>query len=670
MLKQTRIQQRAAFRRDATPAVAAGFRRSMVAQARQGTMEDEDGLIWCAISSEAPYERWFGIEILSHTPDAVDLTRLADGRHPFLVGHDMEHQVGVVRKCELDTEARMLRGGIKFSRAQHAQDIKQDVLDDVRPLVSVGYFVEEVQEMKRNDDGTLAAVRTLSGDEFRRDMESKFGADYYRAGQAAARAAGEEPTVYLVTRWQPFEASSVPVPADVTVGFDRSAGAGPAPKPATPPAPAPSSFPPVEIITMTEAVRTPEAIELDRVRNILALAEQYALYLQANDAQEAIRNGRSLEQFTKHVMERMQSKHSTPSGHVEIGMSRAEAGRYSFGRALVAAITGDWSKAGLERECSQAVSRMLGSTPEGFYVPGEALSRDFNVGTSSEAGNLVATELRSDMLVDALRNKLVLNRLGATFLSGLTGNVDLPRISTDVTVGMVTEIGSASETNPNTTKYTLSPKRISAYTEVSRQALIQAAMPLENMIRDLLLKGAAVKLEDQIFNGAGTGAEIRGLRNTTGVGTVAAGSNGAAPAWSHYVDLESACANNNAEPDTVAGYVVNTKTRGKLKQTQQGTNLPFIWQPGQQQLNGYRAEVTNAMPSNLTKGTSTTVCSANLFSSDWSYTTIGLFGAPDITVNPYTKDDTGQVKIVLHQFADMQCRLPASVAKIEDLLAG
>jgi hypothetical protein len=75
------------------------------------------------------------------------------------------------------------------------------------------------------------------------------------------------------------------------------------------------------------------------------------------------------------------------------------------------------------------------------------------------------------------------------------------------------------------------------------------------------------------------------------------------------------------------------------------------------------------LPSNLTKGTATTVCSAAIFASDWSMATIGLFGAPDITVDPYTKADTGQVKITLNQFYDFGIRQPAAFAKTEDLLA-
>lgn len=619
---------------------------------------DENGELQLAISSEAPYERWFGVEILRHTVDSVDMTRLGDGRHPLLLGHDMEKQIGVVTKAWIEDDKK-LRGMAKFSRSSFAQEIRQDVEDGIRTLVSVGYFIDEIEEVKREADGSLITLRTMSGDDFATEMRSLHGEHYSRAGIPAARSKGEEPPIFVVTRWTPFEASIVPVPADSTVGVGRAAEIQP-----------PQGNQKTEIIIMPDPVqKSPAELEIERRDAIAAMGEQYAKYLQPNDTADAIRNGRSVDQFIQLVMSRMETKHSN-AADIHIGLNAKEVQRYSFGRALVAAITGDWRQAGLERECSEAVAKIMGRAPEGFYVPFEYLNRDFNVGTASEAGNLVATSLRPDMYTDALRANMVMGNLGVTFLSGLTGNVDLPRKATAGTLGMLTEVGSASETAPVTAKATLSPKRIGAYTEVSKQALIQSAISLESMIRDDLVTGAAVLLENQSINGAGTGAEIRGLRNVSGIGTVVGGTNGLAPAWSHIVDLESACANANAEPDRFSGYLVNTKLRGKLKQTQYATNLPFIWQNGDMPLNGYRAAVTNNVPSNLTKGTSTTVCSAALFSSDWSMAVIGLFGAPDVTVDPYTKSDTGQVKITLNQFADLQHRQPATVAKIDDLLAG
>jgi HK97 family phage major capsid protein len=630
--------------------------------------KDDQGLIEMAISSEAPYERWFGIEILRHSAEAVDLTRLNDGRHPLLINHDTNQQAGVIKSAWLD-EDKKLRGKAKFSRSAFGKEIEQDVADGIRSLVSVGYEIREIEEVEADGkSGELTTIRKLTGEEFEREMRAQHGEHFHRAGPAAVRAKGSKPPTFVVTRWAPFEASLVAIPADVEVGVGRAAGAADTPKAAAAPDQNPEPSQP-EILIMTTALeKSPVELEVARRDAILALGKQYGKYVGQEDIADALRNGRSVQQFTEVILQKMQTQHTDTSA-MDLGLSKKEIQRYSLGRALVASMTGDWAKAGFERECSQALEKLWGRSPEGFFLPYEAMKRDFNVGTVTEAGNLVPTELRGDLFIDALRNNLVVGRLGATVLAGLTGNVDIPRKATPTTVGRLTEIGSASETQPLTAKATLSPKRVGGYVEVSKQALIQSAMALESMIRDDLLMSAAVELENQSFNGNGTAPNILGIRNYTTIGSTTAGANGLAPTWGHFVDLESACANSNAEPDRLAGYVINTRTRGRLKQTQMGTNLPFIWQNSAQPLNGYRAEITNNMPNNLTKGTSTTICSAAIFSSDWSMAVVGLFGAPDIIVDPFTKADTGQVKITLNQFSDMVIRQPAAFAKIEDLLS-
>lgn len=625
----------------------------------------DDGLISLAVSSEAPYERWWGVEILSHDPAAVDLTRLGDGRHPLLLNHDTDNQIGVIVGADIDAGSRMVRAQARFSRSALGQEILQDVQDGIRSLVSVGYNIEELEELDGmpGRDAAPAVKRTLTGVEFDREMRRQHGEHWQRDGLAAQRAGDAKPPVFRVTRWTPFEASIVPVPADVTVGIGRAAGAEVRPEE---PIPTIARFPEIRIMSDITAPK-PEEMERARVDIILKMAEQYARYVTQAETANAIRSGHSIEQFKDRIMSAMESRHTDTS--MQLGMSKNEKQSYSFGRALAAAVTGDWSKAGFEMECSRAMAKLVGKDPEGFYVPFEAFSRDFNVGTATEAGNLVATDLRTDLYVDALRNALVMGRMGARILTGLTSNIAIPRKSAASTLGVLTEIGSASETNPTIAQPTLQPKRVGAYVEVSKQALIQASMSLENLIRDDLIQGAAVLMEGKMFSGTGT-SEIQGIRNVTGIGTVVGGTAGAAPTWAHLVDLESACAVANAEPDRLAGYAVNAKTRGKYKQTQYATNLPMIWNPGDLSLNGYRAMVTNNLPSNLTKGSSTTVCSTGVFGSDWSMAVIGLFGAPDVTVDPYSKADTGQVKITLNQFADMAVRLPAAFAKIDDWITG
>lgn len=583
-----------------------------------------------AFSSETPYQRYWGTEILDHSPASMRLDRLKDGG-AVLLDHDPTRHVGVVEQTVIGKD-RVGRAVVRFGRSAEAEAAFRDVQDGIRTKISVGYFIHRMVMEEEKD--------------------------------------GQE--TYRVTDWEPIEVSLVAIPADPTVGIGRNADTEVSTLVVRQMADTEPKIEPIKIIQEKKIMsdhkqKTEAELETERRDGIITLGEQYGKYVEQKDINDALRNGRSIEQFKDLILSKMQTRH-TDTSELHIGMDKKEVQRYSLVRAVMASISGDWSKAGLELSASRAVEKMLGRTPEGFFVPYDAFKRDFNVGTGSEAGNLVATDLRNDLFVDVLRNNLVAAALGIRILPGLVGNIDIPKKATASAISRVTEIQALTETNPTTAKVSLSPKRFGGFVEYSKQALITASMAIEPMLRDDLLMSAAVDLQDQMINGSGSGANMRGIRNTSGIGSVVGGSNGANLAWSHIVGLESACANANAEPDQVSGYLINTKTRGTSKTTQKATNLPFIWDNGNTPLNGYRAAVSNTVPSNLTKGTSTTICSSVIFASDWSMAVLGLFGAPDVTVDPFSLATTGQVRITLNQYADFGVRLAACFAAMDDAL--
>ena len=617
---------------------------------RKDSIDAEKRTVALAFSSETPYERWFGTEILDHDRKSIRLGRLNDGG-AVLLDHDTSKHVGVVEDVTIGDD-KVARAVVRFGRSPEAEAAFQDVQDGIRRHVSVGYFIHRMVLEEKKAEGE------------------------------------QELDTYRATDWEPFEISVVAVPADPTVGIgrasamevqtqfirsiadDASTADGDQPTDSTPAQPANHRSIVMGIKNTAPEGNAVDPVEAEkqRVKQLIALGKSYERWVKSSDVNDAIANGRSEEQFKDFIMTRMQAQSDANPG-ILVGMTQGESKRYSLGRAIQAAITGNWEKAGLELEASRAVEKIFGRTPEGFYIPADVFRRDFNVGTATEAGNLVATDLRTDLYVDALRAKLVASTLGMRILSGLTSSIAIPRKSTASTLGTLTEIGSASETAPAIAQVSLTPKRVGAYVEYSKQALLQSSMSIENMLRDDLIQGAAGLLESGIINGSGTAPQMCGLRNTTGMGTSTGGTAGAAPTWALMVGLETLCAAANAEPDTLAGYLMNTQTRGKLKTTQRGTNLDFVWQNGAQPVNGYRVAVTNNVPSNLTKGSSTTVCSSALFSSDWSMAVLGLFGAPDVTVDPYSLAATGQVRITLNQFADFGVRQPGAFAKIDDLLS-
>lgn len=594
-----------------------------------------------AFASETPYSRFFGTEVLDCTPESCRLGRLNDGG-ALLDNHDPDEQIGVVESASADPD-RICRATVRFSKAADADEIFQDVIDGIRRHVSVGYQIYKYVE-----------ETTVAPD-------------------------GEETTICRVTDWEPIEISLVAVPADPTVGVNRSAASAeidtviirsaPEDPPATP-EPAvhisPRLSPKEKSMDETAQAAGREA-EQKRTADLLSIADNYANFGARELVAAAIRNGHSTEQFLNAIMGKISERHSN-AHDLAIGMSDQEKSRYSILRAVQAAITGDWSKAGLERAASEAVAKRTGYTPEGFFVPVEAFSRAFTAGTAAEAGNLIQTSVLGNEFVDVLRNAMVLSKLGIRVLGGLTSNVAIPRKTAATTIASYSEIGAITASNPSTTQITLTPKRVGGQVLYSRQALIQANPDVDAMLRDDLAQGVAVQIENLAINGTAASNQPRGLVNFVGIGSVVGGTNGAQINWGHIVGLESACANANSEPDARAGYLVNTKSRGWCKQTVRSTYLPFIWDNAAQPLNSYRAAVTNNMVSNGTKGSSSGVCSTLAFSSDWQDLVLALFGGLDIVVDPYTQAGTGQIVLTANQFIDVACRQPASFATMTDAL--
>jgi HK97 family phage major capsid protein len=563
---------------------------------------------------------------LGHRSQEIRLDRLESGAN-LLVNHDPNDVIGVVDSVTVDEGNGLARAVVRFGRSARAEEIYQDVLDGIRRSVSVGYVVHTFEEVK---------------------------------GQGQTK-------VYRATDWQPYEISLVSIPADIGVGVGRSDDTS-TPDPEPQPDIQTKAHPQITITKeepkMTEALtqHDPQA----RINGIYEMKNAFSGYVTEKDVETAIRSGHSVDQFKDTIMAKMSTKHMDTSSQY-IGMSKKEVRNFSLIRLIQARLTGDWSDAGLERDATQETAKRVNKplSDNGFFVPYDIFRRDFNVGTASEAGNLVATELRNDLFTDVLRANLVMAGLGARVLTGLSSNIDIPRKTAATSISNVSEIGALTETQPTTAKISLAPKRKGGFVEYSKQAIFQAGIAIEAMLRDDLLQSMAVTIENECINGNGTGNNMRGIRSTSGIGSVVGGTNGLALNWGHVVGLESAVANANAEPDGTAGYLTNTRVRGFAKTVQKATNLPFIWDGGATPLNGYRAAISNNVSNTLTKGTSTD-CSSVIFSSMWDMAVLAFFDAPELIINPYSLDTTGQVRITLNQSADFGIRQPSAFAVMDD----
>lgn len=360
-----------------------------------------------------------------------------------------------------------------------------------------------------------------------------------------------------------------------------------------------------------------------------------------------------------------------PAPDANLGMNRREVQQYSLVRAIRAAMNNDWRGAELEREASEATAKRLGREPNGaFFVPADWMERrDLLVGTNTAGGHTVATDLLAQSFIDLLRNRMILTEAGVTMLTGLVGNVAIPRQTGGATAYWVAENGAPTESQQAFDQVTMSPKTVGAFTDISRRLINQSSIDVESLVRQDLATVLALAIDLAGLHGSGSSNQPTGLAATSGIGSVAGGTNGAAPTQAHLIALETEVAQDNADVGRL-GYVTNTKVRGKLKTTPKvaSTDSVMVWPDGvTPTLNGYRALVSNQVSSALTKGSASGVCSA-IFFGNWADLLVGMWGGLDIMVDPYTGGTAGTVRVIALQDVDVAVRHPESFAAMLDVL--
>lgn len=340
--------------------------------------------------------------------------------------------------------------------------------------------------------------------------------------------------------------------------------------------------------------------------------------------------------------------------------------RYSIHKTMNALTTGR-SLDGVEKELDQEMRKIAersGVAITGFAMPIMANRADGQTVTEDSAGyggNLVATETQAP--IEFLRPKLMLEQLGARYMTGLVGNLKFPKNNGGVTATWEGEVDTVGNTKSAYGSFDFTPKRLACSVLVSLQNLMQTNNAIEMFTVEDMNKAIAQALQNAAINGSGTG-QPKGILNYSGIGSVVAGTNGADPTFAHVVALETAIANANADASTMA-YLINSKTRGKLKTTPKVSGQPVYIMGENGQINGYDSAVTNLVPSNLTKGTSSGVCSAGIF-GDFSQLMIGQWAFLDLSVDNVSKKKDGYVEITVNSFNDVAVRHEESFAAVKD----
>lgn len=620
--------------------------------AELGAVDLEARTVELSFSSEVEYERWFGIEVLSHDANAVDMSRLNNGA-PVLWMHDWDDQRGVVESARIDSD-RKGRAIVRFSKSAAGEQLMQDVADKIITKVSVGYLVNG---MKLTEE--------------RADVD-----------------------VYTVTDWLPFEISFVSVPADDTVGVGRSAKN---PQEETPPKQADN---PTQIqniaagrgstedqptmkyrtfrdaqgnlcrVAVDDAGNDVGAVEITeragadvaaaqargqdaeraRARELTEMGRQYG---QVDKALEFIAAGKSVEDFRRELLadfatQRAQRPMSDQVKDGEVGMTDKEARSFSIlraVRALANPTNAQYQKeAAFEIECSRAAQEKSGKQSRGLMIPADVLNRAFSTTTPSggPGSNTIATNLLADQFIELLRHRTwALKRV--TSMGGLVGNVDIPRQNSAAQAYWIGEGSDAPESEPGIDQIGFSPKTLAARTEITRRLMLQSTPDAEMIVRNDLLKVMALALDKAVIYGSGAAGQPKGLLQQTGIHAVALAD--VFPSYAEYVQMETDVAAADADVGSLS-YVINAKARGAAKTTLQFPNVngsQRIWEPGNT-INGYATDVTNQL------------VDGDAFFGNWSDFILAMWSGLDMMVDPYSLSASGGTRIVLFQDVDMNIR--------------
>lgn len=544
-----------------------------------------------SISSEMPVERSFGAEVLDHNAESIDLSFLNSGRAPLLLDHDPTQQIGVLESVSLDSSARRLRATVRFSKNALAQEVYSDVADNIRGNVSIGY---SIAKMVKDSDG-----RT-----------------------------------YRAVKWRPMEASIVSIPADTSVGVGRSYE---------------------ELVAELDAIEEPEMeqpetqVVEERSEEVVEVTEEVveaAEVVETAEEQPETRNEpvKEMKMETIPVQDQVERKFDAPV-QADIGLEKKEVRQYSLMKALRALANPTDKRAvdaaRFEFECSEAAQRAFGQSAQGILVPAEVLrqwnQRDLN--TTDEAG-VVGQDFRPDAFVDVLRNASSVMQAGATMLTGLQGNIKIPKKTAAASGGWFTEGNAASESEMTIGSITMAPKTVGAYTDVTRQLMMQGSPDVENLVRNDLAAALALAIDLGALTGSGSSGQPTGIRNTSGINTKDFAATN--PTFAEVVGMETEVAADNALAGNLA-YIMNAAMAGALKTTVKDSGSgQFVLQDGQ--INGYRAIVSNQ------------VAAGDAYFGNFADLLIGMWGGLDLLVDPYTASTTGTVRVVAMQSVDVAVR--------------
>ncbi len=322
----------------------------------------------------------------------------------------------------------------------------------------------------------------------------------------------------------------------------------------------------------------------------------------------------------------------------ELNKQETKEVRKTMKFSLLKAINDIANNRQLDERCQQVVNegmqemRKAGQNYSGQIVLPVEERADVQATVATQGQEVVAEDKLN--ILEPLRNRLVLTAAGATYMTGLVGDISIPTY-TGSTVGWKGEIAAADDGAGTFGEVNLSPKRLTAYLDISKQFLIQDSASAEEMLRADIVRALADKLEATILGSeAGSATQPAGIFN---------GADSATLTYEGTVDMEK-----TLEENKVYGnfhYIVSPAYKAELRKSKEDAGSgQFVWENNE--INGIPA-------------LSTGNCKGIVLGRFEDYV-IAQWGGIDLTVDPYSQATNGKIRLVINAYFDAKPRRPES----------
>jgi HK97 family phage major capsid protein len=358
-------------------------------------------------------------------------------------------------------------------------------------------------------------------------------------------------------------------------------------------------------------------------------------------ALKAIAAGHTIEQFRSELLDLIGTDKPISNPCYQQNTERT----FSLSRLIHAEVTGDYSEAGFEREASQEARRNYPGKARGLVIPAEALLTRTTMLTSGDAGGAVNTLHLGSEYIDVLRPVSSVVAAGARMLTGLNGNVSIPKANSDLAANWVAEGGAIAESDIDVDSITMVPRLLAGRASYSRHLLATSSPSIDELVRRSLVAQIGVALDKAALEGSGTAPVPRGIANTVGVNTLATTGGGT---MTHAESLAALAAIASDNLDTQQSvWIANPTNAATLGATAKDSGSGrFVYEDGA--ILGRRVIET------------TQATAGKAYVGNFEECLVGLWGGLDLVIDPYTNGSTGTVSVYAYQLADVAVRHPGA----------